>query len=101
MIKEVKLVKFLNKLYLIENKEGDEVTHLATPEQIGVVCETLEHETMNEYWTTKRYVELNDELIQKIMNKGGLCRIEMETYEGDYCGYRKPKLKDGKVIIHI
>lgn len=100
-MKETKLVKFLNKLYLIENKEGDEVVHLATPEQIGIVCETLEHETMNEYWTSNRYVELDESHIKKIMDNNGLCRIEMEKYEGDYCGYRKPKLKEGKVIIHI
>jgi hypothetical protein len=101
MKKEVKLINLSGELFLIEVNNSDIITHVVNNEQIGLINETLQHETMNEYWVTNRHVEITQSHIDRILKNDGICYIEMETYEGDYCGYREPKLIDGKVIIHM
>jgi hypothetical protein len=100
MKKEVKLIKSQDDILIVENNE-DSLDILASKDEIGLVCEVLVHETTNEFWTTDRIVEITQRHIDRILDNDGTCYIDMITYEGDYCGYRKPKLIDGKVIIHM
>ena len=74
---------------------------IATPEQLGyVICDK---------WVTNEFGinsfncgirEINSKDIDNIINNGGNCKIEMNIYEGDYCGYRTIKYNDNKVLIH-
>ena len=100
MKKEVKLSKLLDH-YVIAENDVHGITILASEDEIGLVNEVLVHETTNEFWTTERLVEITQTHIDRILDNDGICYIEMETYEGDYCGYRSPKFKNGKVIIHM
>jgi len=100
MKKEVKLIKLKDVNYIVENSDTN-LTILAFDDEIGLVNEVLVHETTNEFWTTDRLVDITQTHIDRILDNDGICYIEMETYEGDYCGYRSPKFKNGKVIIHM
>lgn len=100
-VRLVKLIKTDDGILLVDGKNETSSFTVSMDINDVLVCEILEHETSKEYWVTDRYTPINHEHIQKIMNKNGLCYIEMVTYEGDYCGYREPKLKDGKIIIHL
>jgi hypothetical protein len=74
---------------------------VALPEQIGKVVEYVEHENENSLWSSRKKVNLNIEHINEILNNQGDCKIQMITFEGDYCGYRIPKLEENKIIIEI
>jgi hypothetical protein len=74
---------------------------VALPEQIGKVIEYVEHENENSLWSSRKKVNLNIEHINEILNNQGDCKIQMITFEGDYCGYRIPKLEENKIIIEI
>lgn len=75
---------------------------IATPDQLGYIV-------YNEWVTNEfgiksfdyaiREIDSND--IDTIINDGGNCKIEMETYEGDYCGYRTIKYENKKILIHL
>ena len=100
MKKKVKLIKSQDDILIVENSE-DSLTILVSKDEIGLVYEELVHETTNEFWTSERIVDITQTHIDRILDNDGACYIDMITYEGDYCGYRKPKLIDGKVIIHM
>ena len=72
---------------------------VATPEQIGFIVRYLNPET-SKFFQSKIHEQITLHDINKLIINGGLCEVEMETYEGDGFGYRLPKLVDGKVIIY-
>ncbi len=90
----IKLVN--NNPYIMD---GEEI--LATPQQIGFIVRYSNIENTPEFWQSKIHEQVTIHDINKIILNGGECQIEMETYEGEYCGYRLPKLVDGKVIIYV
>jgi len=75
---------------------------VATPEQIGYLV-YRENKTSDLHhpasFTSTR--ELGPRDIDLILERNGECAIEMETYEGDYCGFRIVKYNDEKVLIHL
>ena len=73
---------------------------LATPEQIGFIVRYSNPHTPPYFHQSKIHEQITLHDINKLILNGGLCEIEMETYEGAGCGYRLPKLIDGKVIIY-
>lgn len=73
---------------------------VATPEQIGFIVRYSNQKPTPEFFQSKIHEQITLHDINKLIINGGLCEIEMETYEGDGCGYRLPKLIDGKVIIY-
>ena len=71
------------------------------PNQIGFIVEILDHETPTEFWQSEIKYQIDEKYIEKIIKNNGECQIEMQTYIGDGCGYRLPKLIDDKVIIYL
>jgi hypothetical protein len=75
---------------------------IAIPEQLGyVVCDNWVTNELgiNSYDCNIREIDSTD--VDTIINNGGNCKIEMITYEGEYCGYRTIKYNNNKVLIHI
>jgi len=75
---------------------------IATPEQIGYIGydeRFINEFYVEEYKTSVRLINDND--ILNIINNDGICTIQMEVFEGDYCGYRKIKYLNNKVLINI
>lgn len=85
-----------NDLDLIRQKKI-----VALPEKIGKVIEYIEHENDNSVWSSRKKVDLTIEHINQILNNEGNCKVQMITFEGDYCGFRELNLEDNKVIIEI
>lgn len=75
---------------------------VATPDQIGYL---VYRDTAPAGWpdaessTLTRQIGPND--ISLILDRNGKCAIEMETFEGAYCGFRTVRFEDGKVLIHL
>jgi hypothetical protein len=121
-MKKVKLVQGENdKLYLVSDDNivlGDEVCELLTTgdwlpmtvhtlndidverqkkivmsgDEIGYVYDDHEYSSVN-----YRMISQND--IVEILGEDGDCYLEMNTFEGDYCGYRIPHLIENKGMI--
>ena len=96
MIKKlVELKKLLNNELIIV----DGINVLATHTQIGYLQYSLDHETETEMWSSIQYRELTQHDIDDILQNNGKCYLILETFEGDGCGFRQPKLKEGKFIL--
>ncbi len=121
-MKKVKLVQGENnKLYLVSDDDivlGDEVCELLTTDdwlpltihtpndidkerqkkiimygdEIGYIYD--DHEFSSVHY---RKISQND--IVEILGDDGDCYLEMNTFEGDYCGYRIPHLIENKGVI--
>ena len=95
-------MKKLVKLKVLHNNDlivVDGVNLLATHTQIGYIQYHLDHETETEMWSSIQYRELTQHDIEDILQNNGDCYLIMEEFEGDGCGFRQPKLKEGKIIL--
>lgn len=93
--KQVKLKKLHNDELIIV----DGVNLLATHTKIGYIQYHLDHETETEIWSSIHYRELTLDDITDILSNEGDCYLIMEEFEGEGCGFRQPKLKEGKFIL--
>lgn len=121
-MKKVKLIQGENnKLYMVSDENiviGDEVCELLTTgdwlpmtvhtlndidverqkkivmygDKIGYVYD--DHE-----FSSVHYRKINQNDIVEILGDDGDCYLEMNTFEGDYCGYRIPHLIENKGVI--
>jgi len=95
-------MKKLVKLKVLHNNDlivVDGVNLLATHTQIGYLQYHLDHETETEMWSSIQYRDLTSDDIDDILQNNGDCYLIMEEFEGDGCGFRQPKLKEGKIIL--
>jgi len=95
-------MKKLVKLKVLHNNDlivVDGVNLLATHTQIGYLQYHLDHETETEMWSSIQYRDLTSDDIDGILQNNGDCYLIMEEFEGDGCGFRQPKLKEGKIIL--
>jgi hypothetical protein len=96
------MIKKLVELKKLHNDDliiVDGVNLLATHPKIGYLQYHLDHETETEMWSSIHYRELTQQDIDDILQNNGKCYLTLETFEGDGCGFRQPKLKEGKFIL--
>ena len=61
-------------------------------EDIGYIYDDYEFSSVN-------YKKVSQNDFVRILSDGGDCYLEMDTFEGDYCGFRTPHLIENKGII--
>ena len=62
-------------------------------------CECLYLMSNEETIATPDQINLSKKEQQNIFLNNGECFIEMDVFEGDGCGYRKPRLNNGKIVF--
>lgn len=85
-MKKVKLVQGENNKVLVSDDK------IVLGDEVGYIYD--DHEFSSVHY---RKITQND--IVEILDNDGDCYLEMNTFEGDYCGYRTPYLINNKVVI--